>query len=257
MCPLRSFKIKSLKDAFLIARGKQGLSTRRTESFRKQLDDFEKFASAHNIGVISEVTTDFIRAYVYHLHDKGYTKQVLDIKLQPIRAFLKWYGKQAKGAGWQNPIKQIKLPTDTSASVRDAIIKDIEAIIATCKSDFEGTRDKAIMLCLLDTGTGKKEFMNINLVDVDLNKRTIVIRKEKSGQLQSVAIRRETIQALRDYLRLRTYESPPALWLTKGGHRLKAHSLPSMLAQRGRMAGIHPPSIRDFKRASKQNNQIT
>jgi site-specific recombinase XerC len=190
------------------------------------------------------------------LHDKGYTKLVLNIKLRPIRAFLKWYGKQAEGGDWQNPIKQIKLPTDTSTSIRDGIIRDIETLIATCKGDFEGTRDKAIMLCLLDTAAGKKEFINMNLVDVDLNKGTVVIRKAKSEYPQSVVIRRETIQALRDYLRLRTYESPPALWLTKGGHRLKAHSLPTMLAQRGRMAGIHPPSIKDFKRASKQNNQI-
>jgi integrase/recombinase XerD len=121
-------------------------------------------------------------------------------------------------------------------------------MIATCNDGFVGVRDRAIMLCLLDTGARAREFLSVNLDDVDTIGGEMFIRKTKNKRPRVVFIGKKSRRALRAYLKLREDESS-ALWVTSTGDRLAISSLQGMLDRRGRLAGIDHPSPHDFRRA--------
>jgi len=59
------------------------------------------------------------------------------------------------------------------------------------------------MLGLLDTGARAKEFLNINLEDVDMATGAVMIRQGKGRKPRMVFLERKTIRAIRGYLRYR------------------------------------------------------
>src|SRR5688572_16204628 len=109
--------IKNWIDAFILERRSRNFSTDITDHYQRELEDFEVFASLHNVNAVSEITADLVRAYILHLA-KRYTTGGLRVKFQALRTFLKWYSLQSESDGWENPIKKIKLPKETSAPIK-------------------------------------------------------------------------------------------------------------------------------------------
>jgi len=67
-----------------------------------------------------------------------------------------------------------------------------------------------MMLGLLDTCAHAKEFLNINLEDVDMASGAVIIRQEKGRKPRMVFLGRKTVRAIRRYLRYRK-DNHPAL----------------------------------------------
>lgn len=80
-------------------------------------------------------------------------------------------------AGWKNPIRKVKAPKLPTDPIEPIQIEEIHQLLKTCQSNYFGVRDKAMMLGLLDTGARAKEFLNINLEDVDLATGAVMIRQ--------------------------------------------------------------------------------
>ena len=74
----------------------------------------------------------------------------------------------------------------------------------TCGDNFTGVRDRALLLCLLDTGARAREFLALNLDDVDFVSGAIDIRKGKGGKSWMVFVGKKSRKALRAYIRLRS-----------------------------------------------------
>ncbi len=75
-----------------------------------------------------------------------------------------------------------------------------------------------MMLGLLDTGARAKEFLNINLEDIELATGAIMIRQGKGRKPRMVFLGRKTIRAIRAYLRAR-HDNNPALWVSIHGEQ--------------------------------------
>ena len=98
-------------------------------------------------------------------------------------------------------------------------IEEINSLLKTCAGNYSGVRDKAMMLGLLDTGARAKEFLHINLEDVDLATGAVMIRQGKGRKPRMVFLGRKTIRAIRGYLRHR-HDNNPALWVSTHGERM-------------------------------------
>ncbi|MBK8783926.1 MAG: tyrosine-type recombinase/integrase [Anaerolineales bacterium] len=105
-------------------------------------------------------------------------------------------------AGWKNPIRRVKAPKLPTEPIEPIQMEDINLLLKTCESNYSGVRDKAMMLGLLDTGARAKEFLNINLEDVELETGSIMIRQGKGRKPRMVFLGRKTIRAIRGYLPL-------------------------------------------------------
>jgi integrase/recombinase XerC/integrase/recombinase XerD len=200
------------------------------------------------VSEIEQIAPDVIRAYLLELEARGANPGGRHAKSRALRAFLTWYQAEAEPDGWTNPITKVKPPKVEVEPIEGISPEDVKRLLAACPDTFTGIRDRAILLCLLDTGARMREFLALDLADVDTIAGNVVIRKGKNRRPRIVFIGKRTRRALRAYLRLRT-DSSPALWVTSAGDRLAPRSLQSMLERRAAQAGTDAPSPHDFRRA--------
>jgi site-specific recombinase XerD len=115
--------------------------------------------------------------------------------------------------GWKNPIRRVKAPKLPIDPIEPIQIEEIHQLLKTCKSNYSGARDQAMILGLLDTDARAKEFLNINLEDVDLATGAVMIRPGKGRKPRMVFLGGKAIRAIRRYLRYRR-DNHPALWVS-------------------------------------------
>ena len=151
--------------------------------------------------------------------------------------------------GWKNPIRRVKAPKLPTDPIEPIQIEEIQQLLKTCQSNYSGVRDKAMMLGLLDTGARAKEFLNLNLEDVDLATGAVMIRQGKGRKPRMVFLGRKTIRAIRGYLRYRK-DNSPALWVSTHGERMTYSALRCFLRRRAERIGLKSiPTPHDFRRA--------
>ncbi len=151
-----------------------------------------------------------------------------------------------------NPIRKVKPPRVPVTHLEPVNIKHIKAMINTCDETFHGKRDKAILLSLLDTGARAKEFLSVDLDDLNYNTGEILIREGKGGKYRCVFLGKKSRRAVRTYLRARKDDST-AMWIVQSGDRLSYWGLRQIVRRRAVKARVVIPSLHAFRRAFALN----
>ncbi len=119
---------------------------------------------------------------------------------------------------------------------------------ATCeRRTFAGDRDRAVLLCLLDTGCRASEFVGLDVQDINLANGAVIIRKDKGGKFRTAFVGASTRRELLRYLRQWADADGP-LWVTMGGGRLTYAGLRQIVRRRAQAAGVPAPSLHSFRR---------
>ncbi len=236
-------------ESFLIDRKAQGVSPQTLSFYRKKLKYFLSFCETQAVTRFSQITPDLVRRFILQLaetHNQGGVHACF----RPLRTLLLWVeAEEIMPAGWRNPIRRVKAPKLAVQSIEPVGLDDVRALTETCQHDYSGTRDKAMILGLLDTGARAQEFLNLNLQDIDLATGSLLIRKGKGGKPRMAFLGRKSIKALRTYIRLR-HDANPALWVSIHGDRMTYAALRCLLRRRARLGGLKSiPSPHDFRRA--------
>lgn len=226
----------------------RGLSEFTFKYYKQELAFFLKHCKDNGITEVQSITADLVRGFMLSLEAKGRNEGGRHAAYRAIRSFLRWYEAEAEPEDWLNPIRKVKPPKVTHEPIKGVTSEEVHAMLATCANTFTGIRDKAILLCLLDSGARAREFLSLNLDDVDFVSGAVDIRKGKGKKSRTVYIGKKSRKALRAYIRLRT-DNSPALWVTKDGSRLAVPSLRQILTRHAEQAGIPVPSPHDFRRA--------
>ncbi len=238
-----------LIESFLIDRRSQGLSSETISFYTKKLKYFLKYCEGQALTQVSQLTSDLIRRYILELsetHNPGGVHACF----RPLRTLLYWIeDEEIMPQGWKNPIRRVKAPKLPTEPIEPIQLEDITLLLKTCESNYSGTRDKAMMLGLLDTGARAKEFLNINLEDVELATGSVMIRQGKGRKPRMVFLGRKTIRAMRAYLRTR-HDNNPALWVSIYGDRMTYAALRCLLRRRAQLVNLKEiPTPHDFRRA--------
>jgi len=120
-------------------------------------------------------------------------------------------------------------------------------MMAVCKNNFTGLRDKALMLFLLDTGVRASELCSINLEDVNPITGEVLVRSGKGRKPRTVFLGSKSRKALRNYLILKG-DTSTGLWVTDENERLTYRGLKTMLRRRSKLAKVNTPQIHAFRR---------
>lgn len=146
-------------------------------------------------------------------------------------------------------MRKVKPPKVPFHPLPGVAIDDVKKLIATCSTTL-ALRDKAILLCLLDTGARASEFLDLNLKDVDLTAGAVRIEHGKGDKSRTVFLGSISRRALRKYLKEREDLRPNSpLWTTDEGERLKFSGLRQVIERRASAAGIQTPGLHDFRRS--------
>ena len=242
-------KLSAWVEAFLRDCRTRELSPFTIEYYRAQLATFLTFCQAQDVSELEHITPDIIRAYLLELEAAGHNAGGRHSKYRAVRVFMFWYEREAEPEAWTNPISKVKPPKVTQQPIEGVALADVKKLLATCGDNFAGVRDRALMLCLLDTGARVREFLALNLDDVDVIAGDVMLRRlTKNRKFRHVFIGKKSRKALRRYLSLRN-DNSPAVWVTRSGDRLAVSSLQGMLQRRAKLAGLkEAPSAHDFRR---------
>jgi integrase/recombinase XerD len=105
-------------------------------------------------------------------------------------------------------------------------------------------RDKAIVYTFLYTGVRSHELEMLDVEDIDLEARTLLVRFAKRGKQRIIPLHAEAIKAIEAHLAGRT--SGP-LFHSNRGQRISYDRLHSLIKEIGRLAGVpwlHPHALR-------------
>ncbi|MDP1715980.1 MAG: tyrosine-type recombinase/integrase [Anaerolineales bacterium] len=235
--------------AFLRDCKTRGLSAFTVEFYRAQLQIFAVYCKGEDVTAVLDLTPDMLRGFLLMLETKGHNAGGRHAAYRAVRVFLRWYEVETEPEAWVNPVRKVKPPKVTHELIKGVPAEDIKAMLETCGDNFTGVRDRALLLCLLDTGARAREFLSLNLDDVDFVSGAVDIRKGKGNKSRTVFIGKKSRKALRAYIRLRT-DKEPCLWVTfNGGGRLAVNSLRQVLVRHAELAGMPVASAHKFRRS--------
>jgi integrase/recombinase XerD len=220
--------------------------------YQQKIKLFIDFCETNLVKNIHQITPSLIREFLLYLEETNHNPGGRHAVFRTLRAFLYWFEDEVEPEGWKNPIRKVKPPRVPQELIEPVSYEAIEKLLKTCnRGTFVGDRDYAIILCLLDTGARAREFLDIDLDDINQASGEILIRKGKGKKPRFVYISKKSKRALRKYLHQRK-DDLPALWVTHprfGSQRLSYDGLRAVLTRRSKLTGIEEPSIHDFRRA--------
>jgi len=245
---LFSESVPEWANQFYQAKAVEGLSSYTLTFYRQQLGHFLHYCESQVITQMSEISSHTIRLFLLWHEETGHNPGGLHAAYRVLKTFLLWYENEVEPEGWKNPIHKVKAPKLAEEPLEPAALDTIRAMLEVCDKGFTGKRDRAIILCLLDTGARAREFTALTLEDVDLISGSVLIRQGKGHKPRSVFLGKQSRRALRAYLKERT-DNEAVLWVTDEGLRLSYGGLRAVIARRAKLAQVEPPELHAFRRA--------
>jgi site-specific recombinase XerC len=209
----------------------------------------EKGMPTDPVAVTREHLTEWIR-HTQRSRDEGGQGLTAQTALQRFRSVSRFFAFLVDTEEIrESPMAKMKpprVPEKMVPVIGDADLKKLFKSVAG--SDFESRRDKAIISLFIDTGIRIAEMAGLNVEDVDLGEREIVVLG-KGRRRRTIRFVKETRSDIQRYLLVRTrhpHHEEDALWIGKRG-RLTGSGIYRMVQRRCEDAGIdriHPHMFR-------------
>lgn len=218
--------------------------------YADKLDYFQRFCDENKIGLVQAVTPDTLRDYLLSIesHNPGGRHAIY----RAVRAALRWYENEYEPEGYKNPTKKVKAPRVPETILEPVEGDVVEMMLGTCKADWYGVRDKAIILLLIETGVRAHELIDLNLTDIDLITGDISVRQGKGRKPRTVFLGKRGKRAVRAWVKLRGQKEGP-LFINRYKERFAYDGLREIMQTRGHQLGIKPPPLHSFRRAFALN----
>lgn len=166
----KTIKIGLAVDAFLLDCQARRLRSKSIRFYRNELRPFVAHATTHACENLQDVTPHLIRAYLIAKEDRGLKPASVHAAARAVRAFLNF--SEREGLLTENPMAKVKMPRVERENLPAFTVEEVKQLLAAAS----GQRDRALILCLLDSGCRASEFLAWNLEDVNLINGVVRIR---------------------------------------------------------------------------------
>jgi integrase/recombinase XerC len=201
--------------------------------YRYTLNKFLRHLAHRGIKAPEDVKAEHIRAFLAYLQRQGYKDTTLHAHARAIKTFFNFLVTEEVLE--VSPMHKVAMPKLEKKIHPPFTTEDIEALLEACQGEY-ALRDKAIVLCLLDSGLRISEFAGMNVGDVD--KDGLVRVHGKGMKSRYVRLGASARKAMLHYLAKRRAKQEEALWLGRQG-RLTVNGLYYALRRLGKRAGVH------------------
>ncbi len=237
----KSIPLDAALAAFLTDRAARGYTARTVGFYSARLPHFLTWCTTQNAASLTDITPAILRAYLVTLQGRKLAPNTVHGHARAIRAFLRFCAADemidAAPAVPMPKLPKTILPALTPEDVR----KLLDA--CTCQ------RDRAIVLCLVDSGFRAAEFVALEGRDIDAHAGVVAVRMGK-GQKDRVTYL--GAKARRELLRYWKETGKPLdyapVWVSLNtGERLTHWGLRLILQRLGDRAGVehcHPHTFR-------------
>lgn len=250
--------LKSLIRGFVLTKQTEGKSPRTVEYYHDNLKRFlwyaEKQSWPDDIRLLSEWQIREFLGYVateahrWGLEGNGSETSRRKVSYSTIHHYFvvlsclfNWL--VTEGFIHENPMSKIKVAKPKPKVITPYDIEEIKRMLAVCDLDYKqnarflGSRNRAIILLLLDSGVRLSELVAMKLADIDSEKGHIKV-VGKCNKERIVRIGKAAQKALWRYLIHRPQNNRQELWLTEEGKPLRSDSVQSLIKRLKLRAGI-------------------
>jgi tyrosine recombinase XerC len=220
----------------------RGCSTQTLRAYAADLTGLAKFMDPDGAFKPALITTLQLRHYLAHLRGAGSARTTIARKVASTRSFYKFLVRE--GVVSHNPATSLTIPRREK---RLPVFLDEDEVTRLLETpdiaDIAGRRDRAILEMLYSTGMRIGELAAVNLEDADLLGE-VVKAKGKGKKERLVPLGKPAIEALRDYLAVRTSiargrrVNPRALFVNKAGGRLSERGIRRIFDKHAKVAGL-------------------
>lgn len=237
-------QIDSTVDTFLLDCQARNLRPATLTTYRQQLGQFADFCREVGAADLADIQPNLIRRYFISMQSRELQAASIRSHARCLHAWLTW--ATAEDLLEKSPYKNIRLPKEDQHKPDTFTPDEVNRLLAACTSQ----RNRAIVLCLLDSGCRLGEFAALRVGDVDQATGAISVqRMTKTRQDRTVFIGQRARAELAAYLAETPGLSPYApLWRTGTGGALAAASIQTMTRRLGRAVGLQSSRPHKYRR---------
>ncbi len=160
-------------DMFLsVCKGKN-LSVNTLIYYRTRLQAFSRYVDATCPGDgPKDITRQLLRAFLAAQTEEC-SASTANHNFIALRAFFNFL--LGEGFLAENPIEKVEKPRRRKSVISTFTLEQVESVLATCKNDFVGVRDRAMILVMLDCGPRASELCGLRLDDINWLDRTLLV----------------------------------------------------------------------------------
>jgi integrase/recombinase XerC len=218
-------------------------------SYQRDIERLSGYCKEKLILNWTEIKQADVRAHIAGRHRKGMGSKSLQRELSAIRSFYTFLLKN--GLAESNPAQHIKAPKQARTLPKTLDVDQVNGLLdAGANSPLE-IRDLAMFELFYSSGLRLSELSSLDLIDLDLSDRSLIVRSGKGGKSRVLPIGGKAVTAINNWLQGRakmTAIDNVALFVTTKGRRLGQRSIELRLSlwckKKGIDQHIHPHMLR-------------
>jgi len=203
----------------------RGLSPVTIDNYQRNLDEFIALLAPTDVTTWQQLDTHQVRLLAKQLHQKGIKARSIATKLSALRSFLEYLVKNDQLK--VNPAKGVSAPKLDKPLPKNISVDDMDQLLNINEDDPLTLRDHCMMELMYSSGLRLSELVNINLQDVKVAEKEVMITGKGSKQ-RLLPITSTAIEAIQRWLAVRpdfALADEPALFLSKQKRRISARSV--------------------------------
>ena len=216
------------------------------EAYSRDLSFFINFFDHVDLAFLQKADVRDFRRFISERAALDIQKSSLSREISAVKNFFRWLNKKQNIKNEaisliSNPKKNKTLPKPIDVQ---SIFELLEQAPVFAKSDWQGLRDKAVLMLLYGSGLRISEALNLNAADVSNTQSSIII-KGKGNKERLVPLLPEVIQAIETYKEAVPYalkkEGP--LFVGARGERLLARIIQRQMKKIREYIGLPSSAI--------------
>jgi integrase/recombinase XerD len=222
----------------------RGFSPLTVKAYKSDLEKFEEFLNKRELqSTIENIRTQDVVSYLSYLtypDDNKKPNQVISRarKLASIRSFFTFLRKSKVIE--VSPTTDIDLPKLPQTEPDYLTINEYQKLLAKINeiaSPFFKLRDLSIISLFISTGIRVSELVNLRLRDLDLEERTIKVRR-KGNKNQTIPLNKDISDLIGKYLKVRPETKSNQLFISKKRNGVKSNTVYCLVSKYLKLSGI-------------------
>lgn len=230
----------------------RGRSPRTVRSYSARLKVFLAFSKSRRLAP-AFWREEHLAAFARSLEERGASPRNRRDHLMSLSTMLRWAHR--KGHLLVDLTRDLVLPALSSPRRGAISVGEMEQLLAAPDpGTWLGLRDLAVLETLYGTGLRRGECARLELRDLDLSRRLLLVRQSKNGDDREQPVGDHLAAVLTRYLEecrpaLRPHVGEQALFLNRSGRHLDFQTYSELVNRNVRRAGLRAMSPHDFRHA--------
>ena len=222
-------------------RMEKGLAANTIASYRRDLEQFERFLKKQQIQDLQSITLKTLRSYLDYLQNIGLAPRSIARQISNLRGFFGFLTTEAYLV--QNPAELLQAPKIGSALPRYLDLNQVNRLLEPAeRTSATEIRNRAMLELLYATGVRVSELIRLRISDLDRTEGVVRVIG-KGNKQRFIPVGREALRSVGEYLEgpraeILKQRPSPYLFVTAQGKPMTRQGFWKLLRLRGRAAGV-------------------